>query len=825
MKKLLQLFILLVFVKSNSQVPIQEFNFNSSLSNTAGTATFSVTGNSISYGIDRNGVANNAVQINGSSGGSYLTANLTNLPTGNMARSISIWFKSIDNLNNVYNYPFGYGTQSANQAFGLQQNPANITVNPNRVEVYGFGPASNNVGINAPTFQLNTWYHYVITHDGINTTKIYRNNVLLASFSKTWSTSGTLATIGRIIVGSFNDNSNFTGLIDDLKIYNTELTAAQVANLYNPASTAVLPVISNVSSSLIHEGANISYTVNAGGASTTTTVLYGQTAAANELTATGTTATGTTNTACTATTQYNLSTAAAGTTMYYRIQATNSVGTVFSPINTYTQVARPTYEVNAPTNITTSAVQINYTLKPNGGNSTSVIRYGLSSSNLNNTTTGFSALGFTDNFSNVQLTGLAPNTLYYYAVEGTNAYGVSQSTVSTFTTQGNGPLLSMVNVSNIQTTSATVNFSLNTSNASTTTVINYGTSSSNLNLSASGPTVTSTTATSYNALLAGLTPNTTYYFSVVATNGSGTAASGVSQFTTAALGAIPSPIYNFEFNNNFNSQDGSVTLNTPIGGSHAFVSNGTVSNGALELINARTQTSLPNLPVGSSARSVHIKVKYDNGAFPGENYLFNWGTGATGQAFAGHQTASTVKLLGWGGTNYDYDLVPNSGATTGVWYEYMFVYFGTEMNVYRDGQLLGSKVITALNTTGDSFRMGINPGGIVGINADIDYVRIFNQALTQGQVTQIYNNPNLLSSDNFSLNNLKFTLYPNPASDILNIEINEAIKTVEIYSLQGQKVLVSKDKQLNVSNLSNGIYMVKVEDVNGNIATQKLVKK
>lgn len=819
MKKLLQLFILLVFVKSNSQVPIQEFNFNSSLSNTAGTATFSVTGNSISYGIDRNGVANNAVQINGSSGGSYLTANLTNLPTGNTARSISIWFKSIDSSNNVYNYPFGYGTQSANQAFGLQQNPANITVNPNRVEVYGFGPAANNVGINAPTFQLNTWYHYVITHDGINTTKIYRNNVLLASFSKTWSTSGTLATIGRIIVGSFNDGQNFTGLIDDLKIYNTELTAAQVVNLYNPASTTVLPVISNVSSSLIHEGANISYTVNAGGASADTFVLYGKTSTASELVAVGTVATGTTNTACTAITQYNSTPGAApaGTTMYYRVQASNSVGTVYSPIYQYTQVTRPTYEVNAPTNITTSASQINYVLKPNGGNSTSVVKYGLSASSLNNTATGFSALGFTDNFSNVQLTGLTPNTLYYYVVEGTNAYGVSQSAVATFTTQGNAPTFGYIGAG-ATSDAANIVFDINTGGATTTTTVNYGTSSSNLNLSVAGPTVNTTVNTSQTVNLTGLQPSTTYYFNIVAV-GNGSTTSNTFSFTTSAAVSFPTPIYNFEFNNNLQSQDGSVVLGPFVGGSTSYVSNGTVANGALQVNEARCQNSLPNLPLGASSRSVHVRLRFASGTLSQDNFVFNWGTGATGQAFAYHQSASSTKLLGWGGSGYDYILA--GGVSFGQWYEYVFTYNGTSLSIYRDGNLLGSTPAT-LNTTGDIFRIGVSNSGIQKLQADIDYIRIFNQALTTSQVSSLYANP-ALSNSVAEINNFKFNLYPNPASDILNIEFNEAIKSVEIYSLQGQKVLETNQTEINISNLASGMYIVKVQDLSGSFATKKLI--
>ena len=105
----------------------------------------------------------------------------------------------------------------------------------------------------------------------------------------------------------------------------------------------------------------------------------------------------------------------------------------------------------------------------------------------------------------------------------------------------------------------------------------------------------------------------------------------------------------------------------------------------------------------------------------------------------------------------------------------------------------------------------------------IDNLLVYDRVLSSTEVASIINNTTL-SSDNFIVNNLKFNLYPNPASDILNIEFNEAIKSVEIYSLQGQKVLSATSKDINISNLTNGIYMVRVEDVEGAVATQKLVK-
>lgn len=69
----------------------------------------------------------------------------------------------------------------------------------------------------------------------------------------------------------------------------------------------------------------------------------------------------------------------------------------------------------------------------------------------------------------------------------------------------------------------------------------------------------------------------------------------------------------------------------------------------------------------------------------------------------------------------------------------------------------------------------------------------------------------------------KLILYPNPTSDYLNIEMENTIKAVEIYSLQGQKVLTSTTKKINVSNLSKGIYLVQIEDENNAVATQKLI--
>lgn len=84
-----------------------------------------------------------------------------------------------------------------------------------------------------------------------------------------------------------------------------------------------------------------------------------------------------------------------------------------------------------------------------------------------------------------------------------------------------------------------------------------------------------------------------------------------------------------------------------------------------------------------------------------------------------------------------------------------------------------------------------------------------------------------LSSDEFSLDQLK--IYPNPAQSVLNIELPEVFQTsLEIYSINGQLVLNmpvnQKSLQLNIADLSKGVYFIKLP-VNGNRYSYKFVKK
>lgn len=70
----------------------------------------------------------------------------------------------------------------------------------------------------------------------------------------------------------------------------------------------------------------------------------------------------------------------------------------------------------------------------------------------------------------------------------------------------------------------------------------------------------------------------------------------------------------------------------------------------------------------------------------------------------------------------------------------------------------------------------------------------------------------------------KVSIYPNPAQNILNIASADEVENVDIYNMLGQKVMSSQSAQINISNLSNGMYIVNVR-TNAGTVTSKFVKE
>lgn len=70
-------------------------------------------------------------------------------------------------------------------------------------------------------------------------------------------------------------------------------------------------------------------------------------------------------------------------------------------------------------------------------------------------------------------------------------------------------------------------------------------------------------------------------------------------------------------------------------------------------------------------------------------------------------------------------------------------------------------------------------------------------------------------------------VYPNPFSDALQFENEEAVRRVTIVNMVGQVVMVVNGSvsSIKTNELRAGIYLIKIEDINGSCITRRLVKK
>lgn len=74
-------------------------------------------------------------------------------------------------------------------------------------------------------------------------------------------------------------------------------------------------------------------------------------------------------------------------------------------------------------------------------------------------------------------------------------------------------------------------------------------------------------------------------------------------------------------------------------------------------------------------------------------------------------------------------------------------------------------------------------------------------------------------------NNTKISVFPNPAKNLIVIVANQSIAQVKIFNLQGQEIKTSFENKLNIEEIPNGNYFLKVVFENNTYATQKILKE
>ena len=272
------------------------------------------------------------------------------------------------------------------------------------------------------------------------------------------------------------------------------------------------------------------------------------------------------------------------------------------------------------------------------------------------------------------------------------------------------------------------------------------------------------------------------------------------------------PIQEFKFDGNLKSTDNTISfLGTPV-----FVNDRTGAvKSALRLTNKGFEVVVGDLPQGNKPRSISVWVKFN--AITTPNYILGYGSAANAQYFGLLQQAasagnSELSLAGWGATN---DVIVSVPLAKDVWYHYAITYDGNTSKVYRNGELLKSVDGISRLTKGYILRLG-ELNTTVGINADIDDVKVYTVAMTNEQVMESYNsskptNAVVASSVQKSAPvvvektaaPIKMTA-PVTAS---TTDTKNNSKIVEVFS-QGTKVVGAN--ATNIGDLPEGTYLLKV---------------
>lgn len=517
------------------------------------------------------------------------------------------------------------------------------------------------------------------------------------------------------------------------------------------------------------------------------------------------------------------------------------------------------------TNVISTEVPAESSLTVNwSDNATNETNYVLERSTDGTNFTVIATLGA--NVTSYNQTALTPNTLYYYRVKATNATDSSvYSEIASLTTP---PIPSIPTKAATPTpaigsiTAELINGNLTlkwTGSTNTTTYsVYFGTDASNL---AKLGDVAYVVAPSY--ALTGLSPATTYYWRVDATNAKGTTTGDVWNFralTPELVGYWP-----FKEVAGEGQQIADITSYANNGQLDAAFDNASVrvAGKADNAINFATLTpnklmvSVPNqdnLLFDKNSFTVSFWMKADASLIPAgttlSSYILckgsmtkNLTTGATGRRFNVEIKSNQLRFA------IDDDKtkteltssLPATSYFTGNWVNVIIMrdLITSKLRIYTNG------VFTKEGTdaTGTSVGIGEPTDLVIGnigalelfanttpapYKGLFDELKIFNYPLSATEVTALYNQA-VLNNEKFSQSNLGGTVYPNPVKDQIFINIPDrklSQATATLSDMTGRIILKEKIVSdgnglfsLNIANKKvSGIYILNVsgEDFNSN---------
>jgi hypothetical protein len=174
-----------------------------------------------------------------------------------------------------------------------------------------------------------------------------------------------------------------------------------------------------------------------------------------------------------------------------------------------------------------------------------------------------------------------------------------------------------------------------------------------------------------------------------------------------------------------------------------------------------------------------------------------------------------------------------------TWTHLTAVMSPTSVKFYIDGQLDSEQPLNApFDYVGAGSDLFISIGG-TGATPDgmIDEVKIYNRLLSASEINTSYNTYSVISGGTEVTNNMEMAIYPNPASDILNVELfhhgSESL-TISLIGVDGKRVLYQEvngsesntiQLDLGALNITQGTYFLQVEGENSSVTRTVIINQ
>jgi phosphodiesterase/alkaline phosphatase D-like protein len=290
-------------------------------------------------------------------------------------------------------------------------------------------------------------------------------------------------------------------------------------------------VVTGAASGVTASGASLSGSVTPNGAATAYVFEYGPSLSFGSISAVNSVA-GSSTYAVSA----EVSGLASNTTYYYRLVGTNSAGTTTGTVMSFDSGGTPLAPAAvtlAPTASGDTTAGLVGTVNPEGQATAFTFEYG--PTEAFGTITPVVELDSSISVEPVSasLSGLTPNSTYFYRVVASNAAGTSAGAVESFATgPGGAPIAATGAATGVTVSGASLSATVNPDGLQTSFTSEYGQGNNFGSLSAVDNAGSGQGSESVTLPISGLLPNTEYVYRVDATNADGTTAGSVASFTT-----------------------------------------------------------------------------------------------------------------------------------------------------------------------------------------------------------------------------------------------------------------------------------------------------